>query len=39
MHECTLLNYLSYKQGQWGAEVEGHLIGKTPHFPQHTAVI
>lgn len=34
-----LCNYLSYKQGQWGAEAEGHLIGKTAHFPQHATVI
>lgn len=31
--------YLSYEQGQRGAETEGHFIWKTPHFPEHTAVV
>lgn len=34
-----LVGYLSYQQGQRGAEAEGNLVGKTPHFPEHAAVI
>ena len=38
-YRYTLCNYLSYKQGQWGAEAQGHFIGKIPHSPEHTAVV